>query len=232
MAKRVVLAYSGGLDTSVAVTWLQEKLDLEVVAVAVDVGQGGDFEEIVSARWGLVAVESVVIDARAEMANQYAAPAIAANAATKGSTRSSRPSPAPSSSAIWWPRPPSRRRCRGPRLHRERQRPGPLRGGTRALAPISRSSPRPPVGVSREDCVDYAAAHGIPIEATKEKMYSIDENLWAGHRVWGHQRPLGQAAADVYVLTKPVHTEPRDVVIGFEAGIPVTSTDGRFLSRT
>ena len=59
MAKRVVLAYSGGLDTSVAVTWLQEELGLEVVAVAVDVGQGGDFEVIRQRALGAGAVESV-----------------------------------------------------------------------------------------------------------------------------------------------------------------------------
>ncbi len=68
MAKRVVLAYSGGLDTSVAVRWLQERHDVEVIAVAVDVGQGGDFEAVRRRALDAGAVESVVVDARADMA--------------------------------------------------------------------------------------------------------------------------------------------------------------------
>ncbi|HZU78848.1 MAG TPA: argininosuccinate synthase domain-containing protein, partial [Acidimicrobiales bacterium] len=84
MAKRVVLAYSGGLDTSVAVRWLQEELGVEVVAVAVDVGQGGDFEAVRQRALGAGAVESVVIDARKEMADDFVVPAIAANAKYEG----------------------------------------------------------------------------------------------------------------------------------------------------
>jgi argininosuccinate synthase len=84
--------------------------------------------------------------------------------------------------------------------------------------------------MSREDCVDYAAAHGIPIEATKEKMYSIDENLWGRAIECGAiEDPWAKPPSDVYSLTKPVHTEQRDVVIGFEAGVPVT-IDGRSLA--
>ncbi len=84
--------------------------------------------------------------------------------------------------------------------------------------------------MSRADCVDYAAAHGIPIEATKEKMYSIDENLWGRAIECGViEDPWAEAPADVYALTRPVHTTPRDVVLGFEAGLPVT-VDGRALA--
>ncbi|HYA68441.1 MAG TPA: argininosuccinate synthase domain-containing protein, partial [Acidimicrobiales bacterium] len=84
MAKRVVLAYSGGLDTSVAVRWLQDEAGVEVVAVAVDVGQGGDFEAVRRRALAAGAVESVVIDARAEMADEFVGPAIAANARYEG----------------------------------------------------------------------------------------------------------------------------------------------------
>jgi len=84
MAKRVVLAYSGGLDTSVAVRWLQEEAGAEVVAVAVDVGQGGDFEVIRRRALAAGAIESIVVDARTEMAEDFVVPAIAANARYEG----------------------------------------------------------------------------------------------------------------------------------------------------
>ena len=85
MAQRVALAYSGGLDTSVAVRWLQEEYGVEVVAVAVDVGQGGEsFDDILARARAAGAVEAVVVDARAEMAEQFCFPAIAANAKYEG----------------------------------------------------------------------------------------------------------------------------------------------------
>src|SRR5580698_1816603 len=89
MSKRVVLAYSGGLDTSVAVRWLIEEYDAEVIAVAVDVGQGADkggedWEAIKNRALAAGAKEAVVIDARVEMAEQYCVPAIAANAKYEG----------------------------------------------------------------------------------------------------------------------------------------------------
>ena len=213
MAKRVVLAYSGGLDTSVAVTWLQEELGLEVVAVAVDVGQGGDFEVIRQRALGAGAVESIVIDARAEMANDYAAPAIAANARYEGKY--------PLVSALSRPVivrhlvAEARRHgadavahgCTGKGNDQVR-----FEVGTRALAPdLEIFAPARRWGMSREDCVDYAAAHGIPIEATKEKMYSIDENLWGRAIECGAiEDPWAPPPADVYSLTKPrLHRAPR-----------------------
>jgi len=85
-------------------------------------------------------------------------------------------------------------------------------------------------GLTREDCIDYAARHGIPIEATKEKLYSIDENLWGRAIECGAlEDPWAAPPEDVFTLTRPIATEPRDLVIGFEAGVPV-SVDGRSLS--
>ncbi len=85
MAERIVLAYSGGLDTSVAVRWLIEEMDAEVVAVAVDVGQDDEassesWDEVTERAKAAGAVEAIVIDARDEMAEQFCMPAIAANA--------------------------------------------------------------------------------------------------------------------------------------------------------
>ena len=83
--------------------------------------------------------------------------------------------------------------------------------------------------MTREDCVEYAARHGIPIEATKEKLYSIDENLWGRAIECGAlEDPWAAPPPDVFTLTRPTATEPRDLVLGFEAGVPVT-VDGRSL---
>ena len=84
-------------------------------------------------------------------------------------------------------------------------------------------------GMTREDCVEYAARFGIPIEATKEKLYSIDENLWGRAIECGAlEDPWAAPPDDVFALTRPTATEPRDLVLGFEAGVPVT-VDGRRL---
>jgi len=232
MAKRVVLAYSGGLDTSVAVRWLQEETGAEVVAVAVDVGQGGDFEVIRRRALAAGAVESVVIDARAEMADEFVAPAIAANARYEGKY--------PLVSALSRPVivrhlvAEARRHgadavahgCTGKGNDQVR-----FEVGIRALAPdLEVLAPARVWGLTREDCIDYAARHGIPIEVTKEKLYSIDENLWGRAIECGAlEDPWAAPPEDVFTLTRPSSTEPRDLVIGFEAGVPV-SVDGRRLA--
>ena len=84
MAKRVVLAYSGGLDTSVAVRWMAQEWGVEVIAVAVDVGQGGDFDVVKSRALTAGAAEAVVVDCRAEYAADFVAPALRANALYEG----------------------------------------------------------------------------------------------------------------------------------------------------
>ncbi len=231
MAKRVVLAYSGGLDTSVAVKWLAEESGVEVVAVAVDVGQGGDFEAIRSRALAAGAVESIVVDARAEMAEEFVVPAIAANALYEGKY--------PLVSALSRPVivrhlvAEARRHgadsvahgCTGKGNDQVR-----FEVGTRALAPdLEILAPARSWGLTREQCVDYAARYGIPIEVTREKLYSIDENLWGRAIECGAlEDPWASPPDDIFALTRPVATEPHDLVIGFEAGVPV-SLDGRTL---
>ncbi len=229
MAKRVVLAYSGGLDTSVAVRWLQDEVGAEVVAVAVDVGQGGDFEAVRRRALGAGAVESIVIDARAEMANECVVPAIAANARYEGKY--------PLVSALSRPVI-VRHLVAQARLHGADAVAHGCTGkgndqvrfevGTRALAPdLEILAPARVWGLTREDCIDYAARHDIPIEVTKEKLYSIDENLWGRAIECGAlEDPWAAPPEDVITLTRPTASEPRDLVIGFEAGVPV-SVDGR-----
>ncbi|MCB1259809.1 MAG: argininosuccinate synthase, partial [Acidimicrobiales bacterium] len=80
MAERVVLAYSGGLDTSVAVRWMIEQWGVEVVTVACDVGQGGDWDALIGRAKAAGASEAVVVDCREEFARDYCAPVLAANA--------------------------------------------------------------------------------------------------------------------------------------------------------
>src|SRR5216110_190784 len=85
MTKRVVLAYSGGLDTSVAIGWIAEQTGAEVVAVAIDVGQGGEDLDVIRQRaLDCGAVEAVVVDARAEFAEEFCVPALRANARYMG----------------------------------------------------------------------------------------------------------------------------------------------------
>ncbi len=97
MAKRVVLAYSGGLDTSVAVRWMIENLGVEVIALAVDVGQAAEDYEVVKARAKAAgAIDAIVVDAREEFAAEYCVPALAGQrACTRTGTRSCRRCPGP-----------------------------------------------------------------------------------------------------------------------------------------
>ena len=128
MAKRVVLAYSGGLDTSVAVRWMIEEMGVEVITLAADVGQGGDFETIKQRALAAGAVEALVVDCTEEYAYDFVAPALKANARYEGKYPliSALSRPIIAKHLVAAARQPRRRRHR-PRLHRQRQRPGPLR---------------------------------------------------------------------------------------------------------
>ena len=237
MAQRVVLAYSGGLDTSIAVRWLMENHGVEVIAVAVDVGQAAeakneDWDAIRNRALAAGAVEAVVIDARAEMAEDFCMPALLANAKYEGKY--------PLVSALSRPVivrhlvAEARRHgatavahgCTGKGNDQVR-----FEVGTRALAPdLEVIAPARVWGLTREDSIEYAAKWDIPLSVTKEKLYSIDENLWGRAIECGAiEDPWNQPPADVYTMTRPTATEPAEVVIGFESGIPV-SVDGKSLS--
>jgi argininosuccinate synthase len=227
--KRVVLAYSGGLDTSVAVGWLGEELGVEVVALAVDVGQGGDFERLRAKALESGAVESVVVDAKAEMAESFVVPAIRANAMYEGKyplvSALSRPVIVKHlvAAARYFGADAVAHGCTGKGNDQVR-----FEVGTRAIAPdLEILAPARVWKMSREDCVIYARSHGIPVEATKEKIYSIDENLWGRAIECGEMEdPWAAPPDDAYVLTRPTAESPTEVVVGFEAGKPV-SLDGR-----
>jgi argininosuccinate synthase len=231
LAKRAVLAYSGGLDTSVAVRWMADEMALEVVAVAVDVGQGGDFEEIQRRALAAGAVAAEVVDARRQFADEFVAPAIRANAKYEGKY--------PLVSALSRP-------CIVKHLVEAARRHGAdavshgctgkgndqvrFEVATRALAPdLETIAPARMWNLSREDAIEYAAKHDIPITVTKSTPYSIDQNLWGRTIECGVlEDPWAAPPDEVFELTTPTATEPVEMVVGFVEGIPA-SIDGRSL---
>jgi argininosuccinate synthase len=231
VAKRVVLAYSGGLDTSVAVRWLKKERDLDVIAVAVDVGQESDFVSLKERALAAGAIEAIIIDGRKELAENFALPALQANALYEGKY--------PLVSALSRPLivghlVAAARRfdaqvvahgCTGKGNDQVR-----FEVGTRSLAPdLEIVAPAREWGMTREETVEYAAREGVPITASRDRIYSIDENLWGRAVECGAiEDPWAAPPDDVYFLTVETLTEPVEVVVGFEAGVPV-SLDGKSL---
>ena len=236
MAKRVVLAYSGGLDTSVAVRWMIEEWGVEVVCVIVNVGQDAEssesFDDIRVRALAAGAIDFVVVDAREEMADDFCAKAIIANARYEGKY--------PLVSAL--SRPVIVRHlvdqarkfnaqavahgCTGKGNDQVR-----FEVGTHALAPdLEVLAPARNWGMTRADSVDYAEKWEIPIRASKEKIYSIDENLWGRAIECGAMEdPWAAPPEEPYTLTRVTNSEPFEVTVSFEAGVPV-ALDGVALS--
>ena len=227
--KRVVLAYSGGLDTSVAVRWLGEELGVEVIALAADVGQGGDFEEIRERALAAGAVDAIVVDCRDEFARDFVAPALKANAKYEGKyplvSALSRPLIAKHMVAV------AREHgadavahgCTGKGNDQVR-----FEVSTRALAPdLEVIAPVRGWGLTREQSIEYAQRYAIPITVTKKSPYSIDQNLWGRTIECGIlEDPWEQPPEEVFELTTPTATEPTELVVSFEQGVPV-AIDGR-----
>ena len=229
MTKRVALAYSGGLDTSVAVAWLGIEHGYEVVAVAVDVGQDVDFDGADAERATAAgAVEVVVVDAREELLADIAMPTLAANALYEGRY--------PLVSALSRPVI-VRHLVAAARQHGATAVAHGATGkgndqvrfevGTRALAPdLEILAPVRVWGMSREQTIDYAEKHNIAVTVSRDRIYSIDANLWGRAIECGVlEDPWEAPPEDVFALTVPVATEPVEVTIGFEQGVPV-SLDG------
>src|SRR3984957_9346613 len=232
MTKRVVLAYSGGLDTSVAVRWMIQEWGVEVVCVLVDVGQDVEqsesFDDIKARALKAGAIECVIVDARAEMAEEFCAKAIATNARYEGKY--------PLVSAL--SRPVIVRHlvdqarkfnatavahgCTGKGNDQVR-----FEVGTHALAPdLEVLAPARNWGMTRADSVDFAEKWEIPIKATKEKIYSIDENLWGRAIECGAiEDPWAAPPEEPYTLTRVTNLEPVELTVSFVAGVP-TALDG------
>jgi argininosuccinate synthase len=224
VTKRVALAYSGGLDTSVAVAWLRIEHGYEVVAVVVDVGQDVDFAALRERATAAGAVEVVVADAREELLADIAMPTLAANALYEGRY--------PLVSALSRPVI-VRHLVAAARQHGATAVAHGATGkgndqvrfevGTRALAPdLETLAPVRVWGMSREQTIDYAEKHNIAVTVSRDRIYSIDANLWGRAIECGVLEDPWQAPPeDVFAITVPVATEPFEVTIAFERGVPV-----------
>jgi argininosuccinate synthase len=226
MAEKVVLAYSGGLDTSVAVRWLKEERGYEVIALTVDVGMQRAREEAQSRALEAGAVKFVWRDAQETFARHFAFPALAAGAVYQGhyplATALARPliarelaevARAEGATAVG-------HGCTGKGNDQVR-----FDVAVQALAPELRI-----VAPVRDSEIAYAQEHSIPVPVTRDSPYSIDENLWGRSIECGVlEDPWQEPPPDAYQWTvSPVEAPdaPAYVEIGFEAGLPV-SLDGR-----
>jgi argininosuccinate synthase len=235
MSERVVLAYSGGLDTSVAIGWLSQQTGADVIAVAVDVGQGGeDLETIRKRALGCGAVDAVVVDARDEFADDYCLPALKANALYMDRyplvSALSRPLIAKHlvEAARYHGATTVSHGCTGKGNDQVR-----FEVGVAALAPdLQVIAPVRDYAWTRDKAIRYAEEHRLPIDVTKKSPYSIDQNVWGRAVETGFLEDIWNAPVeDLYAYTRNPATprDPDEVVIGFEHGAPVT-VDGEPVS--
>jgi len=234
MSDKVVLAYSGGLDTSVAVQWIKEKYNLEVIALTIDIGNVPNLEAIRQKALDLGAIKALVIDARESFINSFVFPSLQADAVYEEqyplATAIGRPLIAQlmvdvakkeGATAV-------AHGCTGKGNDQVR-----LDVSVAALAPeLKIIAPAREWGMTREQTITYAQQHNIPVPITKASPYSIDENLWGRAIECGVlEDPWTEPPVDVFAWTKsPEETprQPRYVDIGFEKGIPI-SLDGEKL---
>lgn len=236
MTERVVLAYSGGLDTSVGIGWIAEETGAEVVAVAVDLGQGGEDMETIRARaLDCGAVEAVVADARDEFAHQYCLPALQANALYMDRyplvSALSRPVIVKhlADAAKKYGATTVAHGCTGKGNDQVR-----FEVGLGALVPDLRViAPVRDYAWTREKAIAYAEDRGLPIDVNKKSPFSIDQNVWGRAVETGFLEDLWNAPTkDVYSYTEDptVHWQaPDELVITFEKGVPV-AIDGEAVS--
>ena len=227
MPKKVVLAYSGGLDTSIIIPWLKENYDYDVIAMVGDVGQGDDIEAVVKKAYATGASNVIVEDLREEFLTGYVFPSLKAGAVYEHKyllgTSMARP------------------------VIAKHQVEVALREGATAVAhgctgkgndqvrfELTYQALAPELKViapwrewdlkSREDCLDYAAAHGIPVAQSREKIHSRDRNLWHISHEGGELEEAGNAPfASTWQLTASPQEAPdreEQVEIGFEQGAP------------
>jgi argininosuccinate synthase len=227
MTERIVLAYSGGLDTSVAIGWIAEETGAEVVAVAVDVGQGGeDLDTIRKRALDCGAVEAVVADARDEFAEQYCLPALQANALYMDRyplvSALSRPVIVKhlAEAAKYHGATTVSHGCTGKGNDQVR-----FEVGIGALAPdLKVIAPVRDFAWTREKAIAYANERNLPIDQTKSSPYSIDQNVWGRAVETGFLEDIWNAPIeDVYSYTDDpaVPRDPDEVVITFDKGAPV-----------
>ena len=232
MPGKVALAYSGGLDTSAAIRWLQEKYKLDVIAVTIDVGNEREFSAIRQKALDVGAVKALVLDAKELFVNHFVFPALKADALYEGqyslATALSRPliakllvdaARAEGASAV-------AHGCTGKGNDQVR-----IEVSVQALAPeLAVIAPAREWGMTREETINYAERHGIPVPVTVSSPYSIDENLWGRSIECGVlEDPWVEPPEEVFAWTKSPDETPNSpgyVEIGFEQGTPV-AIDGQ-----
>jgi argininosuccinate synthase len=225
--ERIILAYSGGLDTSVAIPWLAEKFGAEIIALTLDLGQGQELSDVRERALAVGAVRAHVIDAREEFARAYILPALQAGAIYEDryplATALGRPLIArhlveiarmEGATAI-------AHGCTG----KDNDQVGldvsvrALDGGLKVIAPAR------VWGMTRSDEIEYARARSIPVPVTMASPYSIDSNLWGRSIECGMlEDPWTEPPDEVFTLTRSPQDcpdQPAYVEIDFEAGVPV-----------
>jgi len=227
MTERVVLAFSGGLDTSVAIPYLAEKTGAEVIAVAVNLGQGGEDLDVIRQRaLDCGAVESEVVDAREEFATDFCLPALRAN-------------------ALYMDRYPLVSALSRPLIVKHLVAAAAHHGGTivshgctgkgndqvrfevgiGSLAPHLRVvAPARDYAWTRDKAIAYAEEKNLPIDVTHKSPYSIDQNLWGRAVETGFLEDIWNGPIeDVYSYTQDpaVVRDPDEVVVSFDQGVPV-----------
>jgi argininosuccinate synthase len=227
--EKIVLAYSGGLDTSIIIPWLKENYAYEVIAMVADVGQGDDVEAVVGKAYKTGASKVVVEDLREEFLTGYVWPALKAGAVYENKyllgTSLARPVIAKHQVEVALREGASAvsHGCTGKGNDQVR-----FEMAYQALAPeLKVVAPWREWDLkSREDCLDYAEKRGISVTASREKIHSRDRNLWHISHEGGELEDAGNAPfASTWQLTKSPQEAPdkeEQVEIGFEKGVPVS----------
>ena len=228
MPEKIVLAYSGGLDTSIIIPWLKENYSYDVIAMVADVGQGEDLQAVVEKAYATGASKVVVEDLREEFLTGYVFPALKAGAVYEHKyllgTSLARPVIAKHQVEVALREGATAvaHGCTGKgndqvRFELTYQALGPE---LKIIAPWREWSLK-----SREDCIDYAEQHGIPVAASREKIHSRDRNLWHISHEGGELEDAGNAPLPTtWQITRSPQDAPdkeEEVSIGFERGIPV-----------
>ena len=235
MSERVILAYSGGLDTSVAISWIGKETGSEVVAVAIDLGQGGEDMDVIRERaLACGAVEAEVADVRDEFADDYCLPALKADALYMDRyplvSALSRPIIVKHLVAAAHKHNASvvAHGCTGKGNDQVR-----FEVGIRALSPdLSCIAPVRDLALTRDKAIEFAEREGLPIDVTKKSPYSIDQNVWGRAVETGFLEDIWNGPSEeLYTYTQNPATprEPDEVTITFDKGVPV-AIDGEKVS--
>ncbi|WP_404451077.1 argininosuccinate synthase [Virgibacillus necropolis] len=226
--EKVVLAYSGGLDTSVSVKWLQEKYGYEVIALGLNVGEGKDLEEIKQKAINVGAIKSIAIDAKELLAENYLLPALKSNALYEGkyplSSALSRPliskllvEVAEQEGAVA-----VAHGCTGKGNDQVR-----FEVSIQALNPkLKVIAPVREWGMTRDEELSYAKEKGIPVPVNLDNPFSIDANIWGRACEAGVlEDPWAEAPEAAYEWTNPIQMtpdEPEYMEIAFKEGVPIS----------